>query len=56
MLLIGKFADDISMYTTRNPKFNLMTLISTILSQESLSSKKQNLKSLLAGRLFSTYT
>jgi hypothetical protein len=56
MLLLGKFADDISMYTTRNPKFNLMTLISTILSQESLSTKKVNLRNLLAGRMFATCT
>lgn len=56
MLLLGKFADDISMYTTRNPKFNLMTLISTILSQESITSKKVNLRNLLAGRMFATCT
>lgn len=30
MLLIGQFADDISMYAMRNEKFNLMTLVGNI--------------------------
>ena len=34
MLLIGQFADDISMYAVRNDKFYLMTLVGNILSPE----------------------
>jgi hypothetical protein len=30
MLLIGQFADDISMYAMRNEKFYLMTLVGNI--------------------------
>jgi len=32
MLLIGVFAEDISMYVIRSPNFNFMTLIENILS------------------------
>jgi hypothetical protein len=56
MLLLGQFSDDISMYSVRNSKFNLMTLVSTILCPENTSSKFKNLKSLITGRMFSGCT
>jgi hypothetical protein len=56
MLLLGQFSDDISMYSVRNIKFNLMTLVSTILSPDSTSSKFKNLKSLIMGRMFAGCT
>lgn len=37
MLMLGQFSDDISMYATKNQKFNLMTLIGNILSPENLT-------------------
>jgi len=56
MLLIGQFADDISMYAIRNEKFYLMTLVGNILLPEIPSSTKitKSLKSLLMGRMFAT--
>ena len=55
MLLIGQFADDISMYAMRNDKFYLMTLVNNILSPELPEGKiSKNLKSLLTGRMFAT--
>lgn len=56
MLLIGQFADDISMYAIRNEKFYLMTLVGNILQPELPQTPKitKNLRSLLMGRMFAT--
>ena len=55
MLLLGQFADDVSMYAMRNDKFYLMTLVGNILSPEFPQIKiTKTLKYLLHGRLFAT--
>lgn len=54
MLLLGQFSDDISMYAMRNPRFNLMTLVSTVLQISDTNFK--TLKSLLKGRMFAACT
>ena len=56
MLLMGKFSDDISMYAVKNQKFNLMTLISTILAPDTSNNKFKILKSLVTGRIFGACT
>ena len=56
MLLMGMFSDDISMYAVKNQKFNLMTLISTILAPDTSNNKFKTLKSLLTGRIFAACT
>lgn len=58
MLLIGVFAEDISMYVIRSPNFNFMTLIDNILSLEpNKSGDDKTPKSLLThlqGRMFAS--
>lgn len=56
MLLLGRFCDDISMYAMRNPSFNLMTLVGTVLSLSTDSKKFKTFQSLLLGRMFSAST
>lgn len=56
MLLLGMFSDDISMYSVRNNKFNLLTLITTVLAPDTSNTKFKTLKSLLTGRMFSACT
>lgn len=57
MLMLGQFSDDISMYATKNQKFNLMTLIANILSPDNFTQKMPlKLKTLLTGRMFASCT
>ena len=61
MLLIGVFAEDISMYVIRSPHFNFMTLIENILTLEFNKSEQlsrqnapKSLQTHLKGRMFAS--
>lgn len=57
IMLIGQYQDDISMYAMKNQKYNLLTLLTSIVNPTEIAPQMpKKLQSLMLGRIFTTCT